>query len=103
MRSVLDYPMFPPEHHRTLRIFLQSSLHAHRYVIDASTRAQESTAAAEYVRTEITCERVDSKKWKTKNFAGKKFLSQEAQSVLHHNFDRGWTSGFSRTLNRGGG
>jgi hypothetical protein len=52
MRSVLDYPMFPPEHHRTLRIVLQLSLHAHRYVIDASTRAQESTAAAEYVRTE---------------------------------------------------
>jgi hypothetical protein len=52
MRSVLDYPIFVPEHHRTVHIFLQLSLHAHRYVIDASTRARESTATAEYVRTE---------------------------------------------------
>jgi hypothetical protein len=51
----------------------------------------------------IKCERIDSKKWKTKNSAAKKFHSQEAQTVLHHNFDRGWESGLPWALNRGGG
>jgi len=49
---VLDYPIRASEHHRTARILLQLSLHAHRYVIDALEVSARNTAATEYVRTE---------------------------------------------------
>jgi hypothetical protein len=49
---VLEYPKCAPEHHRTARIFLQLSLRAHRYVIDALEVSARNTAATEYVRTE---------------------------------------------------
>jgi len=49
---VLDDSKNDTEHHRTARIFLQLSLRAHRYVIDALEVSARNTAATEYVRTE---------------------------------------------------